>query len=133
MARKLQKQGFVHTDDVPLYARKILEDPLYSTTPARRFQINGVSSAGHKGAIKFSSVDFFGVRRLEESYLVSDWEKFAKYFGPKLEVMFRAANPIPSRSLKKAFTRFMHNFGLHWTDCYHFVQARNKLRNPVRL
>ncbi|MCL4518138.1 MAG: hypothetical protein M1587_02970 [Thaumarchaeota archaeon] len=128
----MQRQGFLHSDDVPPYARKILEDPLYSTEPARRFQINGVSSAGHKGAIKFSSVDLFGVRRLEESYLVSDWEKFTKFFGPKLEVMFRATNPNPSRSLKKAFTRFMHNYGLHWTDCYHLIRARNELRKHLR-
>ncbi|MDG6995849.1 MAG: CBS domain-containing protein [Nitrososphaerota archaeon] len=131
IGKRMKAQGFVAFDEVPYFARRKLVDPLYIRQPARLFQIMGVSSAGHKGAIKFSSVDLFGLRKLDESYFVLDWEKFGKFISQRLEVMFRATNPNPSKHMKKAFTRFMHNFGLHWTDCYHLIKESKREMRKV--
>ena len=131
IVKKMKAQGFVAFDEVSYFARRKLVDPLYIRQPARLFQIMGVSSAGHKGAIKFSSVDLFGLRKLDESYFVLDWEKFGKFISQRLEVMFRATNPNPSKHMKKAFTRFMHNFGLHWTDCYHLIKENKREMRKV--
>ncbi|MCL4517975.1 MAG: CBS domain-containing protein [Thaumarchaeota archaeon] len=127
LGKKMRERGFLTFDEVPYFARQKVVDPLYFKRPARLFQVMGVSSAGHKGAIKFSSVDLFGLRKLDESYYVFDWERFSKFISQRLEVMFRATNPSPSKHMKKAFTRFMHNFGLHWTDCYHLIRERERL------
>ena len=126
IGKKLIAQAFIPFEEVPYFARRKLVDPLYSEQPARLFQLMGVSSAGHKGAIKFSSVDLFGLRKLDESYYVVEWERFSEFISEKLEVMFRAANPNPSKHMKKAFTRFLHNFGLHWTGCYHLVRESKR-------
>ncbi|MHB2035397.1 MAG: hypothetical protein ACYCPW_01455 [Nitrososphaerales archaeon] len=119
VSAKMKVQGFIVSNQVPYFAKKRLVDPLYFNHPARLFQIRGVISAAHKGATKYSSIDLFGRRKLGESYYVLNWEKFSKFIGQKLEVMFRATNPAPSKNMKTAFTRFMHNFGLHWTGCNH--------------
>ncbi len=116
--KKLRVHGFIHSEGIPYALRKIVVDPLYLETPARQFRIAGVNS-GQRGGRKFSSNAFFGRRMLSESYFVSDWERFSRFMGMKLELMFRAANPNPPRQLKLAFTRFMHNFGFHWTLCVH--------------
>lgn len=123
LTRKIQQQGFIGVDDVPRFARRKLVDPIYFNQPARPFHIMGVCS-GRKGAIRFSAVNLFGLRMLDESYYVSDWDRFSQFMSQKLEVMFRSANPKPSRGMKVAFTRFLHNFGLHWTDCGHAKIAR---------
>ena len=125
--KRIRSQGFIPFETVPYFARRRVVDPLYFKQPARLFQLRGVSSAGHKGAIKFSSVDLFGLRKLDESYYVLEWDRFSKFISQRLEIMFRATNPDPSKHMKKAFTRFMHNFSLHWTGCYHLMQE-NKLR-----
>jgi len=123
ISEKMRAQGFIVSNQVPYFARKRLVDPLYFNHPARLFQIRGVISAAHKGATKYSSIDLFGRRKLGESYYVLNWDKFSKFISQKLEVMFRATNPTPSKNKKTAFTRFMHNFGLHWTGCFHPVQG----------
>lgn len=123
ITRTIKKHGFIDSKSVPYFARQRIVDPLYFKSPARAFHIWGVN-AGQKGGRKFTSLDFFGQRMLHESYYVSDWNKFAAFLGMKLEVMFRARNPNPPRQLRLAFTRFMHDFGLHWTECNHGVAAR---------
>lgn len=120
--RTIKKHGFIDSQSVPYFAKQLIVDPLYSKSPARAFRIWGVN-AGQKGGRKFTSLDFFGQRMLHESYYVSDWDKFATFLGMKLEVMFRATNPSPPRQLRLAFTRFMHDFGLHWTECNHMMRA----------
>lgn len=116
--KKLRVHGFIHSEGVPPALRKVVVDPLYIDAPARHFRIIGVNSS-QRGGRKFSSIALFGRRMLCESYFVSDWERFSWFMGMKLELMFRAANPNPPRQLRLAFTRFMHNFGFHWTLCVH--------------
>ena len=118
--RTIKKHGFIDSQSVPYFAKQLIVDPLYSQDPVRAFRIWGVNS-GQKGGRKFTSLDFFGQRMLHESYYVSDWDKFATFLGMKLEVMFRAKNTSPPRQLRLAFTRFMHDFGLHWTECNHVI------------
>ena len=116
--KKLRVHGFIHSEGFPPALRKVGGDPLYIETPPRQFRSVGVNS-GQRGGRKFSSITLFGRRMLYESYFVSDWERFSYFMGMKLELMFRATNPNPPRQLKLAFTRFMHNFGFHWTLCVH--------------
>jgi hypothetical protein len=116
--KRLRVQGFLHVKGVPESLRTVIVDPLYANHPARRFRVVGVN-AGQRGGRKFTSSSLFGCRPLSESYYVEDWEKFSKFMSTKLEVMFRAANPQPPRPLKATFTRFMHDFGFHWTGCPH--------------
>lgn len=120
---KAQKQGFISAADVPAFARARLTDPLYFEPPAEHIRLSGVSAPGRKGAIKFSSVDLFGLQKLDESYYVVDWERFRKFICQKLEVMFLFKNPSPSKDLRKAFTRFLHNYGMHWSGCFHLVKS----------
>ena len=117
--RMLLEQGFIPFKSVPRLARQTIMDPLYLQPAARPFHITGIN-AGHKGATKYSCFDFFGVRMLHESYYVTDWRRFSDFISTRLELIFRATNPDPARHLKTAFTRFMHNFGLHWTGCHDF-------------
>lgn len=116
--RTLRVQGFIHVEGVPASLRTIVVDPLYTKYPARSFRIIGVNS-GQRGGRKFTSSTLFGRRMLSESYYVLEWKRFSQFMSMKLEVMFRATNPNPPRQLKLAFTRFMHNFGFHWTECGH--------------
>ena len=129
MAKKIQKQGFIAVDEVPRFARRIVVDPLYLSKPVRPFQLMGVCS-GRKGGILISAVNLFGLRMLDESYYVQDWETFSSFMSQKLEVMFRSANPNPSRGMKVAFTRFLHNFGLHWAECDHGKRGKAVLATP---
>lgn len=121
----LKKQGFVDSHDVPQFVRQRIVDPLYFGNPARAFYLWGVNS-GQKGGRKFTSFDFFGRRMLHESYYVTDWDEFSRYLSAKLEAMFRAKNPAPTSQLRLAFTRFMHDFGLHWTGCTHSIREEER-------
>lgn len=112
--------GFVPVNGVPSPLRIAVVDPVYFEQAPRVFCITGMNS-GQKGSTKFRCVNLFGVRILRESYYVMDWTKFSKFISTRLELMFRATNPAASRYMRTAFTRFMHNFGLHWTGCHHFV------------
>lgn len=118
----LKKQGFIDSHNVPQFARERIVDPLYFENPARAFYLWGVN-AGQKGGRKYTSFDLFGSRMLHESYYVTNWDEFSKYLSAKLEDMFRSKNPDPPRQMKLAFTRFMHDFGLHWTGCIHFHEV----------
>ena len=122
IGEKIRAQGFIAFLGVPRFARRRIVDPLCFEPPARPFRIIGINS-GHKGGRKFTSINLFGSRVIRESYYVLDWEKFSKFISMKLEVMFRATNPDPPKQLKRAFTHFMHNFGLHWTGCHHAGRA----------
>lgn len=124
ITRTMKDHGFIDSQSVPYFAKLRIVDPIYFPNPARAFRIWGVN-AGQRGGRKFTSLDFFGLRMLHESYYVSDWEKFAVFLSTKLEVLFRARNPDPPRQLRLAFTRFMHDFGLHWTECIHDTHVSN--------
>jgi CBS domain-containing protein len=128
--RTMKKHGFIDSQSVPRFAKQRIVDPLYFESPAREFHIWGVN-AGQKGGRKFTSLDLFG-HSLHESYYVSDWGKFAVFLGMKLEVMFRAKNPSPPRQLRLAFTRFMHDFGLHWTECNHGMHANPSPEGKIK-
>ncbi len=129
LTKKIHEQGFITVDEVPRFARRKVVDPLYLSKPVRPFHLMGVCS-GRKGGIQFSAVNLFGLRMLDESYYVQDWETFSSFMSQKLEVMFRSANPNPSRGMKVAFTRFLHNFGLHWAECDHGKRKKAELATP---
>jgi hypothetical protein len=114
-------QGFVPVDAVPPTLRTSIVDPLYIEHPARAFRITGVNS-GQKGSRKFKCVDLFGVGTLHESYFIVDWDRFSKFISAKLEAKFVETNPDTPKQLRKVFTRFMHNFGLHWSGCQHVIE-----------
>lgn len=123
IAKKIREQGFIDAQSVPYFTRVRIVDPLYLKRPVRPFHITGVNSS-EKGGRKFTSVDFFGPKVIREFYYVLDWERFSKFISAKLELKFRATNIDPPRMLKKAFTQFMHDFGLHWTGCSH-AESKN--------
>lgn len=118
IVKKMEREGFIPFQDVPYFARVRIVDPLYVKHPARPFHIMGVNG-GQKGGRKYTSNTLFGRRMLHESYYILDWDRFSRFLSTKLELMFRATNPLPARQLRLAFTRFMHDFGLHWTACHH--------------
>ena len=130
LAKRIQKQGFIAVDEVPRFARRKVVDPLYLSKPVRPFHLKGVCS-GRKGGIQYSAVYLFGLRMLDESYYVEVWETFSRFMSQKLEVMFRSANPNPSRGMKVAVTRFLHNFGLHWAECDHGKRGKAVLATPI--
>lgn len=123
---RLLAAGFLPFNCVPRLVRRIVTDPLYMDLPAKQFHITG-TNAGRKGGTKFSCFDFFGVRMLHESYYVVDWERFSEFISARLELMFRAKNPNQPRHLRTAFTRLIHDFGLHWSGCQHFVGSEVKI------
>ena len=127
IAKKIQEQGFIDAYSVPYFARVRIVDPLYLKRPARPFHIVGVNSS-EKGGRKFTSIDFFGPKVIREFYYILDWERFSNFISMKLELKFRATNIDPPRTLKKAFTQFMHDFGLHWTGCSHAKPRKQIVR-----
>jgi hypothetical protein len=115
------RQGFVSLNNIQPDVRKMLMNGCDAIHLAR-VEIRGVNRGGRKGAIKFSSIDLFGKRCIREIYLVSDFDYFNRFMSRRLQMLFIRANPNPDRNLRKAFTHFLHDYGLHWSGCYHLKE-----------
>jgi len=66
-----------------------------------------------RGRTKYSGYDLLGREQLTLYYLKGREEELSKY----LEELFYKKNPEPNEGLRKAFTRLLHDHGLHWSGC----------------
>lgn len=115
--RMLDAAGFIDGSLISHVTRYRLCDPSYRSIPARTVSFRGTGS--YRGSFKFGTFDYFGITSMAEIYLVMDYEKFTDYMGRRLERMFLAKNPNPSRGLRSAFTRYLHSYSMHWSQCVH--------------
>jgi hypothetical protein len=106
---------------------KVLLIQVIVNPPLQRIEITGVSCSGRKGTIKFSSVDLFGMRLTREIYIVHNVGMFRIFISRRLQAMFEKTNPDPSKDLRRAFTRYLHNYELHWSCCSHLTRL-SKIR-----
>lgn len=113
---ELNQRGFIESDKLTRGERRVIINPFLNHEPATPITIQGVASTHAKGGIKFSALDFFG-RQLLEMYYVVDPEKFRSYMGAKLGRQFCRQNPHADQGLRRAFTRFMHGYQMHWSGC----------------
>lgn len=77
----------------------------------RFFRSGSVSTSG-KGSIKYSSSDIFGDRH---AYCFDIKRK--KEFVDFLVTKFFKVNKDPDDNIRKAFSRILHQHGLHWEEC----------------
>ncbi len=101
---EIELNGFTRVPEASL-ARRIAR----KVPNSRIIKLNtGVGMEGRK----FSSVSFFGMRPFTLVFVVKDENAFKEHAARLLEGMFYEANPNPDPHLKKAFTHFIHSFGL---------------------
>ncbi|MFP3224614.1 MAG: helix-turn-helix domain-containing protein [Nitrososphaeria archaeon] len=101
----LELNGFVKVDKNSTAKRLLKMYP-----DARIVKINtGVGMEGRR----FSSVSFFGNRPYTLTFIVKDDQAFKEHVARFLEGIFYEKNPNPDPNLKKAFTHFIHSFGLN--------------------
>jgi DNA-binding MarR family transcriptional regulator len=111
--QKLVSRGFLRLNEVPRNPRSVIMLGKFGKIP-EHVRIGGVT-ASHHGKL-FSTYDFFG-EQISLNYLVLDMERFKRYISAYLELKFRARNPDPGRAIRHAFTQYMHDHNLHWTEC----------------
>jgi hypothetical protein len=109
---KIVRTGFILKSELSALERNAIMRGEFGEVPTV-VRIGGVQGAHGK---KFSTYDFFG-ERMDVSYLVLDMEGFKTYISRELEGKFLMWNPNPSRSLRWAFSSYMHDHGLHWSGC----------------
>lgn len=69
------------------------------------------------GGAKYSTLDLLGHPLTGLNYVVLDELKFNAVMALRFESDFKKSNPNPTSHVRSAFTRFMHNNGLHWSRC----------------
>jgi hypothetical protein len=106
-------KSFLLLNEVPRNPRSIIMSGKFGKVP-ERVRIGGVAASPH-GKL-FSTYDFFG-EQISMNYLVLDMERFKRYISAYLELKFRARNPNPDRAIRQAFTQYMHDHNLHWSEC----------------
>ena len=122
LMERLEEDGFIPLESLTYgETGALLNVYSYGARPAaRRITISTGSatlSGGH-GSIKYSSLDFVGFQFRRE-YLVLDEGRFRSSISKELEGLFFKNNPNPTKGLRQAFTRMMHDNGLHWSGCEH--------------
>ena len=65
-----------------------------------------------KGSTRYSSLDLFG-----ETVILYFNVHMKFEVGKHLGSLFLKNNPNPNPGLRSAFTRLLHGYGLHWTQC----------------
>jgi len=111
--QKLASRGFLRLNEVPKNPRSVIMSGKFGEVP-EHVRIGGVTVSPHRKS--FSTHHFFG-EQISLNYLVLDTEKFKRYISAYLELKFRARNPNPDRAIRHAFTQYMHDHNLHWTEC----------------
>jgi DNA-binding MarR family transcriptional regulator len=111
--QKLVSRGFLRLNEVHISPRNVIMSGKFGEVP-ERVRIGGVTASPH-GKL-FSTHDFFG-EQISLHYLVLDMEKFKRYISRYLELKFRVKNKNPNEEIKKAFTKYMHDHNLHWSEC----------------
>jgi hypothetical protein len=100
-------------NEVPRNLRSVIMSGEFGEVP-EYVRIGGVAASPHRKL--FSTYDFLGEKILL-NYLVLDMEKFKRYISRYLELKFRVKNKNPNQEIKKAFTKYMHDHNLHWSEC----------------
>jgi len=111
--QKLASRGFLLLKEVPRVQRNVIISGKFGKAP-EYFRIGGVTASPHGQS--FSTYHLFG-KQIKLNFFVLDMEKFKKYISAYLERKFRARNPNPDKYIKRAFTWYMHDHNLHWSEC----------------
>ncbi len=105
--QELNEKGFAKTSGILLYYVRNNDVP-----NIKIFRTGSRVSSGSKGAIKYSFSDIFGDRH---TYCFDIRRK--KEFVDFLVGKFFMVNEDPDSNIRKAFTRILHQHGLHWDEC----------------